>query len=488
MLVIVAVLIIVGIVYGLQWYHYSQTHVSTDDAYVTGDLVNVSPVISGTLEKLTVDEGDQVRAGQVIAQLDDSGPRATYLQALAAEQSAKSQIPQAQTNIAYQQSSVDAQIAQAEAGLSAQNSKVAQEQTRYRLTQRTVSQQILQAEAQSRASHSQVITALQQLQSALKAVQTAQSAAAAAHNQVGSYVANATKAHKDAVRYASLYGPNGSISAITAQQNDAAQAADQSAAAQLASAKDSAAQADSAVEQAMAQVEVAKANVVSAKSQAQASDAQVGVAEANRISIPVQQGAVNNNQDLVGQQAATLQAAKAMQQQVTLKTQELATAQYQATQAGAAAATAKVTLDDTVIVAPVNGTVVKKGSNAGDALTPGQTIITMTRGDHVWVDANFKETQLEGVHPGLKAEVEVDAFPHKVFKGFVQSINEASGNAISLFPADNATGNFTKVVMRIPVRIELEAAPDGNTDHFATKQDILNLRQGMSVNATIDLR
>lgn len=487
-LVIVAIVLIAAVVWGLKFYAYSQTHVDTDDAYVTGDLINVSPIISGTLAKLNVDEGDVVRAGEVVAQLDDSGPRASYDQALAAAEAAQSQVPQAQTNLQYQQASVNAQIAQAEAGLSAQDARINAEKTRTILTRRTVNQTIIQAEAQGKASQAQVLTALQQLQSALKAVQTEQAAAAAAHSQVASYRANAEKAHKDAVRYADLYGTNGSVAAVTAQQNDAAQAADQSAAAQLQAATDSAAQADSAVQQAEAQVQVSRATVDAARAQAQAAEAQVGVARANSFSVPVQQGSVANNQFLGSQQAAALQAAKAMQQQVTLRGQQLVTARSQAQQASAALAAAKVTLDDTIIAAPCNGTVVKKAVNPGDALSPGQTIVTMTRSGHVWVEANYKETQLEGIKPGESAEVTVDAFPHKVFKGRVLSIDQASGNTISLFPADNATGNFTKVVMRIPVRIELIPSPEGNADNYATARDIANLRQGMSVDAVIDLR
>lgn len=487
-LVIVAILVIAGIVWGYNYWQYSQWHVETNDAYITGDLVNVSPIISGTLAKLNVDEGDVVYQGEVVAKLDDSGPKADWLQAVAAAEAAESQVPQAETNLSYEQASVNAQIAQAEAALAAQNARTKAEEVRTTLTRRTVSQQILQAEAQANAAHSQVLTALGQLQTALKAVSTAQAAADAAHSQVASYRANEVKAHKDAVRYAALYGPNGSVAAVTAEQNDAAQAADQSAAAQLQSSEDTAAQEDAAVAQARSQVDVARAAVNAAEAQAAAADAQVGVARAGQFSVPVQQGTVSNNQFLGSQQQAALQAAHDMQQQVTLRSQMLVTARSQAQQALAAMQAAQVTLSDTKIYAPCDGTVVKKAVNPGDALTPGQTIVTMTRNDQDWVEANYKETQLEGVKPGENATVTVDAFPGLVFKGKVISIDQASGNVTSLFPADNATGNFTKVVMRIPVRIALIAAAKGNTEHYATAADIANLRQGMSVDAIIELK
>ena len=81
----------------------------------------------------------------------------------------------------------------------------------------------------------------------------------------------------------------------------------------------------------------------------------------------------------------------------------------------------------------------------------------------------------------------MDSFPGLVFKGHVKSINEATGATQALLPPDNATGNFTKVVQRIPVRIELDAAKNGDDKKFARSAEILALRQGMSVNATIDV-
>jgi len=93
----------------------------------------------------------------------------------------------------------------------------------------------------------------------------------------------------------------------------------------------------------------------------------------------------------------------------------------------------------------------------------------MTQGDYVWVDANFKETQLKDVKPGEPAEVEIDGLPGRVFKARVQSINRVTGAATSLLPPDNATGNFTKVVQRVPVRLEFVPSADGDNPKFATR-------------------
>ena len=124
--VLLVVVLILAIIFGIKFYTNSLNHVSTDDAYVQGDLINVSPIISGTLEKLTVDEGDYVKAGTVIAVLDQSGPRASVQQARAAYLSAQSQVPQAQSNLTYETANNTAGVAQAKAAYDAQNAKTAQ--------------------------------------------------------------------------------------------------------------------------------------------------------------------------------------------------------------------------------------------------------------------------------------------------------------------------------------------------------------------------
>lgn len=484
--IIVVILLVIGGLWGIKALHYNSTHASTDDAYVTGDLINVSPIISGTLVQLYVEEGDTVHAGQIVARLDDSGPKAAYQQALAQWHAAESQIPQAETNLAYTAQTTNDQINQAEAALASQNAKVAQETSKTSQIRQTVLSQLAQSQAQAKAAQQQVQTARAQYGSAQAAVRTAQAAAGAVREAVAAAQANATKAHRDVVRYASLYGPNGSVGAVTAQQYDAAVAADQAAQAQLAQAQQQAHQADETVAQARSQADAAQAAIEAAQSQADAAQSGTQVAKANLLQVPVQQGSVASNVQSARQNLAQLSAAQAGTQQIKLRQQMIATLQAQALAAQKVVEQTKVTLDDTVIRAPSDGVVVKKGANVGDALQPGQTMFTMTRGKGVWVTANYKETQVEHMLPGQKVEVDVDAFPGVAFEGKVQSINQASGNATALLPADNATGNFTKVVQRIPVKILLIAAPIDNKDHKATQDDIDRLRQGMSVTAAVE--
>jgi membrane fusion protein (multidrug efflux system) len=130
------------------------------------------------------------------------------------------------------------------------------------------------------------------------------------------------------------------------------------------------------------------------------------------------------------------------------------------------------------IVAPVAGRIGKRSIEVGARVQPGQQLLAVVE-DEVWVTANFKETQLAGLEPGQKVALEVDALPGKHLVGRVHSFSPASGNQFALLPADNATGNFTKIVQRVPVKIVLDPA---DVRKYAGR-----LVPGMSVVAEVEL-
>lgn len=129
----------------------------------------------------------------------------------------------------------------------------------------------------------------------------------------------------------------------------------------------------------------------------------------------------------------------------------------------------------TRIVAPADGYVTRKSAEAGNQVQAGQPIMAVVPLGDIWVIANYKETQLAKIKPGQEVEIEVDTFKGKTFKGKVDSIMAGTGAVFSLFPPENATGNFVKVVQRIPVKIVFEKGTD--PDHL--------LRVGMSVVSTV---
>lgn len=116
---------------------------------------------------------------------------------------------------------------------------------------------------------------------------------------------------------------------------------------------------------------------------------------------------------------------------------------------------AKRNLARTVLRAPVDGTVANLSVHEGDLVSPGQKIAAVVPTDAIYIEANYKETQLPGIHPGETATVTIDALPDQTFTGTVASLAPATGSQFSLLPPQNATGNFTKVVQRVPVRIRL---------------------------------
>jgi len=135
-------------------------------------------------------------------------------------------------------------------------------------------------------------------------------------------------------------------------------------------------------------------------------------------------------------------------------------------------------LDFTLVRAPVDGTFSNRLVNQGDFIVAGQRLGNVVPLNDVFIDANFKETQLKRIRPGQPVTISVDAYGHRKFAGIVDSISPAAGAVFTLLPPDNATGNFTKIVQRLPVRVRVPKD--------VAKQNLL--RAGMSVYTTVDTR
>ena len=139
---------------------------------------------------------------------------------------------------------------------------------------------------------------------------------------------------------------------------------------------------------------------------------------------------------------------------------------------------AQLNLSYTELRAPIDGVVGNRSARIGAYATVGAQLISLVPAHGLWVDANFKESQVAQIRPGLPASVEADVLPGHVFRGHVASLAPATGAQFSVLPPENATGNFTKIVQRVPVRIQLE-------DGASTLGD---LRPGLSVTAAVDER
>ncbi|MEQ1727022.1 MAG: HlyD family secretion protein [Vicinamibacterales bacterium] len=220
------------------------------------------------------------------------------------------------------------------------------------------------------------------------------------------------------------------------------------------------------------------ATVAAADAQAAATDtarAQIAEAEA---SIRVAESRHVQAQAGESQARAGLRSAQTGPEQVTAMRARASSAQARVEQAKATLAQAELNLQYTVIKAPARGVVSKKSVNPGQVIQPSQPLLALVQTDDVWITANFKETQLNEMRPGQRVLVEVDAYDGRQFHGKVDSIAAATGARFSLLPPENATGNFVKVVQRVPVKIVLDTGQRGE----------LPLRPGMSVTPTVYTR
>ena len=213
------------------------------------------------------------------------------------------------------------------------------------------------------------------------------------------------------------------------------------------------------------------ANAAVTAAQQAVSQAEAGVSEARA---GVKQARAQQQQG-VGQ----VQSAKAAGEQTNVRREEMETAEAEIAQSQADVAEAKLQLSRTKIRAPVPGRIGRNLVSPGMQIAPGQNLMAIVP-PRIWVEANFKETQVRRLHPGEDVQIEVDALPGITLHGTIESLAPASGATFSLLPPENAAGNFTKVVQRLPVRITLK------------EEEIAPLREqltpGMSVLVKVKVR
>ena len=222
-----------------------------------------------------------------------------------------------------------------------------------------------------------------------------------------------------------------------------------------------------AVANAKAAVAVSRANVVAARTRREKDAADVQRYKPLRDKEEISRQQFDAAVATAEASAAQLQAA---QEQVTA-------AEAQVKQKQADIEASRLQLSYAVITAPASGIVAKKNVEVGQLVQAGQPLLAIVDGQDTWVTANFKETQLAKMRVGQKVEVEVDAYPDKKFNARIESLSAATGARFSLLPPDNATGNFTKVVQRIPVKIVFTDPADPQHP----------LRVGMNVSVVVNV-
>jgi membrane fusion protein (multidrug efflux system) len=379
MVVVVAgALLLAALVAGGWYYLYAAGWESTDDAFIEGRVIQMSPKVAGHVVALHVDDNQDVKQGDLLVEID---PR------------------DFQARVAEARANLDAAITRRDAG-----------HINVTVTDVTSGADVEQASAALEASRSAVQTARAQLT-------VAQSQLEQARAQVIAAQAEATRTRDDQTRMNELFGRE----LVARQDLDHAVAAAQTADAQRAAAR--------AAEQAAAD------NLKHAQSLVAEAQAKVRAA--------------------VGR----LAGANAAPQLVAASRSQAATLEAQVEQARAALEMAELQLAYTKIYAPAAGRITRRTVERGAYVQVGQALCAIVPFEY-WVIANFKETQLTRMRPGQPVEIRVDAYPGRVFRGHVDSIQSGAGARFSLLPPENATGNYVKVVQRVPVKILFDTPPD----------------------------
>ena len=382
-----------GIYFGLQWLIFRWHFVSTDDAQVKGNLINLSAKVPGRIIKLLADEGDSVQAGQVLVELEKKDYAAAQAQALAALEAAKQELARAITQLSLTKERVlqGIGVAQASWREAGEGLKFAEDDAV--LTADRVDKEIDRARASLQAVRARVLEAK----------------------------ATLDNAQKEFARNQELFRQK----YIAESARDAAETAWQ----------------------------VAETKYQAAIENERESLSQLALAEANQRSVTLKQSQTRISEQILQRSRLNLALAEEEKMQITLQEKNMELLQAKVREVEAAYQQAEIRLQETTIVSPIRGVISKRLADQGQMVQPGQPLLVVNNPEEKWVVANVEETKVRRVHKGAKAKVEADAFPGRTFDGLVEFIGAAALSEFALLPAENPSGNFIKVTHRLPVRI-----------------------------------
>jgi membrane fusion protein (multidrug efflux system) len=389
-----AVGVVIGAKYGVEYWIYTMTHIYTDDARVKGAMVSLSPEVSGLVRKVHIDEGNEVKKGMVLIEIDQADYLTQLAQAEAACEAVQTQLLEAQRDLDLQIQRQGSELARAKALVDAKKGKLSEAETDLALERDKSKNSILEAEA----SYKGTLSRLKEMEHGLKA------------------------AESDLDRAKRLFAEG----IIATERRDQTQVAVDQAAARYASAREG--------------VEQAKARHA----------ATIG----SEKMVELQSRRVTTLRAEVKETEAAYQLAIANAGIEDLKRERIKLLEAKLKEEAAKVAAARLRLENTVIHSPIDGVVSRKRVELGEMVQRGQPILVVNDPRDVWVLTNVKETYIRDVRVGSPVDVWVDAYPSRIFRGIVESIGAAAISEFALFPP---TGNFTKVEQRIPVRITVDS-------------------------------
>jgi len=382
---ILIVAAVIGAAIGLAYYLHRRGFESTDDAFIDGGIVQISPRVPGQVLRVLVTDNQHVNKGDLLVELDARDYETAVAQARAALSNALARNAGAKAGLDLTSTVTDAALVQASAGLKAAQAQV----------------DVL------RASVQQAEAAVGAAEAGLQQAEARRTAAEA----------EAQRAAADAERYRALYKKD----EISKQLLDRAET----------------------------EARATAANLDAARQMVAAAQAQLVQAKAARASA---EASLRQAETLVRQAEGRLKEAQSRPEQIRIRRADFEGAGAEIERARAALQQAELNLSYTKIYAPESGYVTKKAVEPGNIVGAGQALMALVS-DRLWVVANYKEVQLQRMRPGQPVSIKIDAYPQRRFRGKVDSIQSGSGARFSLLPPENATGNYVKVVQRVPVKI-----------------------------------
>lgn len=396
LLVVLAVVVIVVGYFGFNWIQFRMSHVITDDARVKGTLVTISSRVPGYIIKITVKEGYQTKEKDLLVKLDPTEIQEKVEIAKADLSTVRSEWAKTKLGFELQRKLVKAGLDQARATVEVAQSRVKQAQEDLKLEIRSRAEQIKRAKASLKASR-------------------------AVYDES---TAKVQMAKAEYIRHKELF-EKGVIPKQRMEEKDE-------------------------------DLTVEKARRLSNKEKVEVADANLSLNEALKAIISVKKEAIKTARGELKRALAGLDSAEASKTSVAVSKENINMLESKVEKAKAHLRDMEKLLSDTEIFSPMNAVVSKTIADTGERVQPGQPLLILNDIRDIWVTANIEETYIRKVKLNQLVDVEVDAFPGRVFKGRVINLGAAAASEFSLLPNDNSNRNFTKVTQRIPVKIAVD--------------------------------
>ena len=431
---IVGGLLILAAIGGLLYWLYIRQFETTDDAFVEGTIVQISPKVAAHIAKIHVKENQYVKKGDLLVEMDASEFEAKIEKAKAELRAAQAQRGKALANVALTRKTSRASLNQALSNYDTAKTNINQA----KLSTDSKENAIVQAQNQVKTAEAN----LRQMQSQIP---SAEASLAQTRLQVPAAETKLEVAQIEYERNQTLF-EGGHVSKQSLEKSKA----------ELSEAK-------SHYESAKKQIEIVQAQLNSLRRQIEVAASQVTEAKARVTSAEndfrQSQSQIVTATSQSNESYGRVQEAESVPEKVAVDESEVSNADAQIAQAEAALRQAELELSYTKIYAPEEGFISKKNVQEGQLVQSEQALFAISQPE-IWVVANFKETQIGNIKPGQTVLVYVDAYPNLILNGTVDSFQAGTGSRFSVLPPENASSNFIKVVQRIPVKIRFEESPE----------------------------